>query len=122
LPDTLREQIFEYCIDAFLKRKYGGWDWQISMLQIASDFKSGNQDVERLLKTIIQYEAVGDFEIEELEILQFKLLYNSGRQEDAERFLEANLHNTTFRREAIQQAIEEKLSDGQFVSRTRNSS
>jgi len=108
IPDALREQIFEYCVEAFLKKKFGGWDWHISMLQIASDFKSGNQDVERLLKIIVQQDPVGDYAAEELEILQFKLLYNSGREQEAEQFLQANLHNTSFRREAIIQAIQEK--------------
>ncbi|MEY2903702.1 MAG: hypothetical protein RLY89_2808 [Bacteroidota bacterium] len=105
--EALKCLIFEYSLDAFIQKKFVGWDWHINFLKIAADFRQGSQDVERLL-FIIDHTNIENALVEEVQIIRFRLLLHSGREQEANAYLESNLQNSAFRADAIITAINQK--------------
>lgn len=107
IPIELRNEIFEYAVDAYKKQKYKGWDWHIQILKLAAEFKRDDKDVISLIQ-LIDGEPNHEYGTEELQIIRFKLLLHSGREQEANNYLEANLQNKAFRIDAIKSAIVQK--------------
>jgi hypothetical protein len=107
LPDEIRKQLFEYCISAFEKRIYADWDWDIGILQIASEVLSNDEDGKRLIPLLDKLKH-SDYEKEKSQCIRLAIIKKTIGEEEAEKFIEENLSNSNFRREAIQNAINRK--------------
>ncbi len=105
--EALKCLIFEYSLEAFVQKKFVGWDWHISFLKIAANFRQSSQDAETLLN-IIDHADIKKAHIEDVQIIRFKILLHSGREQEANDYLESNLQNSAFRADAIRTAIEQK--------------
>lgn len=52
LPKDLRRDIFNYCITAYKKELFEGWDWHLDILRIAYRFVENEADADRILKCL----------------------------------------------------------------------
>jgi hypothetical protein len=110
LTEEMRKLIFEYCITAFDKRIYSEWDWNMSMLHLASILLKTKEEGDLILFHIDKGEKYlhsGD----ELQSIQYDILKKIKGDAAADSYLEANISNPRLRRKAISNAIEDKSYD-----------
>ena len=52
LPEETRKQLLEYCLSAFEKQIYSGWDWHLGVLQIASELLNDEAEAQRIISCL----------------------------------------------------------------------
>lgn len=102
--EEMRSLILEYCISAFDKRLYAGWDWEVDMLRIALMLVRQNADVGRLSERLDRLKG-SDYRTEVAQELRYELIAKTEGDATAEKYLEVHLTNPTIRRIAIGQAF-----------------
>jgi hypothetical protein len=50
LPEELQKWLFEYAVTAFKKRLFGGWDWHLDIIFLATEVMQGKEEADILLK------------------------------------------------------------------------
>lgn len=114
LSDTLQNELFEYCITAFQKGTFKGWDWHFSMLDLASELAQTTEhtkQINALLDTVKPNNSDWDWDIQKAQRIRLQLIRKTEGEEKAIRFMEQNLGNSDFRKEAIERAISTKDYD-----------
>jgi len=110
LPEDIRFELFCYCISAFEKNIFSGWDWHLGMLSIASQVARTDEEMQKLL-ALIDQPRDSEYERQESQQIKFYLLQKFKGQEEAARFMEQHLSNPSLRAAAIQKAIDKKDFD-----------
>jgi uncharacterized Zn finger protein len=107
LPEETRKQLLEYCLSAFEKRIYSGWDWHLGVLQIASEIITNEEEAKQIITCLdkVQYSK---YEQEEAQSIKLKIIKKTKGEKEAEKFIEQNLSNPNLRREALQKALRDK--------------
>lgn len=106
LEDEMRTELLNLSLTAYENRVFDGWDWDLGMLELASDLVRTENEVQRLsglLEKAIKNES--DFWRAKAEHIKLKLLQRSGSDDATAKFMEANLHNPLIRMEAIETAM-----------------
>ena len=52
LPKDFKKEIFRYCITAFTKEVFEGWDWHLDILRIAYRLVESETEADRVLKCL----------------------------------------------------------------------
>ncbi|NML70264.1 hypothetical protein HHL23_10690 [Chryseobacterium sp. RP-3-3] len=106
LPEDLRKEIMSYCFEVFDKNKFKGWGWHEAMLVLSGKFVKNKKEAEQILIRISgNSEKDNDYGVEKLENLKYDTLLKWKGIDEAEKFLNGNLHNTELRSKAISIAI-----------------
>ncbi len=108
----IRKDLFDYCLTEANRKQYEGWDWKWDFLRMASELiSSGEQEKELFanLNCISQAEQSSEFfdlyNQEQAAQIKLEAIRKSGRENDINRFINDNLHHTSIRRLAIEQAF-----------------
>ncbi len=109
-PEHIRKQLFDYCILGYNKGIYDGWDWHFGLMGLASDIL-GNAIEAELLLTCLEKRPLSDFDKSSAEQIRLNIYKKTKSPQEVEKYIEANLSNTEFRKDAIQKAIDNKLFD-----------
>lgn len=110
-PDEeFRKMILDYCLAAFDKKNFEGWDWHIGMLQIASLLVKTENESERILKFINKAQR-SEYDREVAQTLKYEILMKTRGEDAAANYLEQNIANPELRRKIIQLALEKKEYD-----------
>ena len=107
----IRNELFEYSIDAYHRELFEGWDWHYNMLDLAIELQKTEDEKMRILHYLDQIKPKNDgwdFRYEEAQKQRLKLIRKTEGKIRANDYLEANITNSDFRRELILKAIEEK--------------
>lgn len=104
LPEETRQLVLEYCIDAFDKENFSGWDWHFDMLQIAEQLVKTDTEFESLMR-IMDKSQPSEYEEENTQKIKYQLILKIKGSEDANAYLENNLSNYHLRNTAILNAI-----------------
>ncbi len=107
IPESVREYLLDYCLTAFDKKIFNGWDWHLDMLRISSLLIKTEEEAQ-LLFTRTKRTGRSDFEREELESITYRTLLKVRGEKEAEEYLEQHITNSDLRREAIKKAIGSK--------------
>jgi len=107
LKDELRKQIFDYCIDAFQKNIYSGWDWHVDVLHLASTVLLSDKEFDTLMQ-VMENATYSEYEWEAAQEISYQILLKIKGENEAGEFLEENLDNSRLRRTAIAKAIDYK--------------
>lgn len=105
---AVREQILKYCFTSFDKRTFAGWDWHIGLLQLAACILDTEGEVEEIFKRINSIPESDEYEIKEVQKIKYCILLEKKGTEVAQKYLEQNLDNPSFRAQAIQDALDQK--------------
>lgn len=107
-PEEVRKLILKYCFTSFDKRTFAGWDWHIGLLQLVTCILDTEGEVEELFKRINSIPESDEYEIKEAQKIKYCILLEKKGTEIAQRYLEQNIDNPSFRAQAIQDALNQK--------------
>lgn len=105
--EPLRKQIIDYCFAAFDKGIYKGWDWHIGILRIAAHLVQTEEEANRIFEQI-ENALRSEYEKEEGQSIKYEVLLRVKSKAEANQYLKQHIVNPNLRREAIQQAINQK--------------
>lgn len=116
LPEKIRRYLFEYCIKSYKKKIFVGWHWHSSMLTIAVEVQSSDEEVKQiyeLLDTIKpkRDDLDWDWDYRQAQRIRLGLIRKTEGDEQAEKYMEENVSNHDFRKAVIEKAIENKDFD-----------
>ncbi len=107
LQEDTRKMVFEYCISAFEKNTYAGWDWHTDVMEIASEIADGDQEVQLILSMIDKPQR-SDYDEECFQNMKYDLLKRVRSENEAEEYLQKHIGNSKLRHKALEQAIIKK--------------
>ncbi len=107
LPEEIRTLLFEYCLSSFEKRIYSGWDWDLGMLHLASQMLKDEDEAQKIIAFLDKVQR-SDYAQEEAQRIKLQILKKTKGEKEAGKFIEENLSNSSFRREAIANAMQDK--------------
>ena len=107
-PEEVRKLIFKYCLTSFSKRSFSGWDWHLNFLRLAAYTLSTDSEMEELFKRIAAIPKSSEYEVKKAQEIQYDVLLKRKGKSVAQRFLEQNIGNPSFRAQAIQDALDQK--------------
>lgn len=106
--EAIRKLILKYCFTSFDKRTFAGWDWHIGLLQLAACILDTEDEVEEIFKRINSIPESDEYEIKEVQKIKYCILLGKKGTEVAQKYLEQNIGNPSFRAQAIQDALDQK--------------
>ena len=106
--EDIRKLILKYCFTSFDKRTFAGWDWHIGLLQLATCILDTEDEVEELFKRINSIPESDEYEIKEAQKIKYCILLEKKGTKVAQKYLEQNIDNPSFRARAIQDALDQK--------------
>ncbi|MBI3260416.1 MAG: SWIM zinc finger family protein [Ignavibacteriae bacterium] len=110
-PEELRKELFNYCLTAYKKGKFKGWDWNFGILKLAVvlvDNTRESEQIEDLLDSIRPSGKEYDWDFEHSLEIRLELITKMEGDKAAEKFLEKNMSYSGFRKKVIEKAISRK--------------
>jgi len=111
-PDkAVRRELFDYGLSTFQKQLFKGWDWHFHMLDLAIELIENESDKKLIAELIDSVKPTGenwDYDYERARKMKLELIRKTEGEAEVNKYLEANLTNSDFRRELILKAIKEK--------------
>ncbi|MCB0397894.1 MAG: SWIM zinc finger family protein [Flavobacteriales bacterium] len=126
LSDDLRKSLLAYCIKAYQKELFEGWDWHTGMLNIAVLLVQTQKETDQMMAlldgVIHTYSGkepewtnrgglrepsggISRYEMEQALRIKLLLLKKTGKPEAAEQLIRENLSTPTIRRTALENAF-----------------
>lgn len=102
--EELRKAVVDHCLTAHEKEVYEGWDWHITVLEIATAHARGDAEIKRL-RALLEGDQLDGYEIERGIELTMRLLERTENPGAAEDFMNEHLHFPRLRKAAVAQAI-----------------
>ena len=112
--ESIRKEIFDFCLNHFEKHTFRGWDWHINIMWLAMTVARTEKEYDSLLSLVEQEqnnEPKGyseEFEERQLQLVKYRMLVITRGDEAAEAYLQQKLDNPELRRVAIKNAIMQK--------------
>lgn len=106
ISEEFRTNFYNYCITAFKKRLFSGWDWHIGILQIAYELSRSENDADIIIKCLDTIN--GDYERERAQSFKLDIITKYKGKEEVQKFIEKHITNSTIRNNEIAKAIENK--------------
>lgn len=116
LPEELKVELFEYCISAFKKGLFSGWDWHLGILKIGGNLLEVESDADRVLDCLDTVH--GDYEREYAQLFKLEILRKFKDEKVAEKFIDDHISNSQIRTDEIQKAF--KRNDYKRVIKLSN--
>jgi len=104
LPETLKQEIFKYCISSFNKQLFEGWDWHLGMLHIACELIEKESDADIILNCLDTVN--GEYEREQAQSFKLNLLRKFKDEKEVERYIDKHISNSSIRNKEIEKAFE----------------
>ncbi len=106
IPNTLKQEIFEYCISSFNKQLFHGWDWHLGILHIACDLIEKETDADIILNCLDSIN--GRYEIEQAQSFKLNLLRRFKDKKEVEKYINKHISNSSIRTNEIEKAFKNK--------------
>jgi len=106
LSNTFKKDFLNYCITAFNKKLFNGWDWHLGILQIASKLIDNESDADILLDCLEFLN--GDYERKYAQSFKLELLRRFKSQEEVEKFINKHISNSEIRSKEIEIGFKNK--------------
>lgn len=104
ISESLKQEIFEYCILVFKQNLFKGWDWHLEILHIAGNLIGNEREVEFILNCLDS--ANGEYEREYAQLYKLELLSLYKDPKEVEEFINKNISNSKIREQEIAKAFE----------------
>lgn len=106
ISEDIRNEFFSYCISAFEKRIYDGWDWHLSVLNIAYNLVADENEADIIIKCLGTIN--GDYEKERAQSFKLEIITKYKTKEEVQKFINKHITNPSIRNSEITKAIENK--------------
>ncbi|MEO7175439.1 MAG: SWIM zinc finger family protein [Saprospiraceae bacterium] len=104
ISETLKIEIFHYCISAFKKELFEGWDWHLGILRVAGELAENEREANIILDCLKTLK--GDFEKDHAQSYMLELLKKYKNTKEVEAFIRKHISNPDIRKQEIEKAIE----------------
>jgi hypothetical protein len=109
LPETLKQEIFKYCISSFNEQLFKGWNWHLGMLHIACELIEKESDADIILNC---FDTVnGEYEREQAQSFKLNLLRKFKDKKEVEKYIDKHISNSLIRTKEIEKAFESEYFD-----------
>ena len=105
----IKTELFNYCISAFEKRLFDGWDWHIGMLKIAYKLADNENKADIILKCLDTLN--GKYEYERAQSFKLEIITKFKGQEQVQEFIKKHIENSDIRNNEIAKALDNKDFD-----------
>ena len=102
----IKTELFNYCITAFKKRLFDGWDWHTGILNIAYELTDAENEADIIIKCLDT--VYGEYEKERAQSFKLKIITEYKDKEDVQKYIEKHIANSSIRNSEIAKAIENK--------------
>jgi len=106
LPKTLKTELFEYCVSAFKKRHFAGWDWHLGIINIACELIETDKQLDTVINCLDSVQ--GEYEKERAQSVKLDLLKKFKPEKEVEKYIEEHIYNSDIRRDEIANSIKSK--------------
>ncbi len=107
--ETLKNEIFEYCITSFNQRSSENWGWYLNILRIADNLVENGRDVNMIISLLDN--GYGDYELSCVQAYKLELLNKYKDTKEIELFINAQISNPVFRQQELEKAFGNKNYD-----------
>lgn len=107
INEEIRKSIFDYCLDAFKRNIYAGWDWHTDMLELASLTLKSEKEFKSLMLLMEKYQE-SEYTQERIQEIKYQMLLKVKGEDEANKYLEKHISNYYLRRIAIGNAMAKK--------------
>jgi hypothetical protein len=106
LPESLKNEIVEYCILSFKQRLFQGWDWHLGILRIASELINEESEADLILNCLDTIN--GQYEREYAQSFKLDLLRRFKDETEVENYINKHISNSSIRTKEIEKAFASK--------------
>ncbi len=102
----IKTELFDYCITAFKKRLFDGWDWHIGILNVAYELTVNENQADVIIKCL---DSVNDkYERERAQSLKLDIISKYKDPKEVQKFIDKHITNSSIRNSEIEKAINNK--------------
>lgn len=106
ISESLRAAIYTYCIDAFNKKIFKGWDWHTYMLTLATQIAENQKEADIILNCCTTLK--GKYNMETTQTIELELIKRFKSTEEYEQFINVNISNFNIRLHEIDNAFNQR--------------
>jgi len=102
----IKTELFNYCITAFKKRLFDGWDWHTGILNIAYELIDNEDDADIIIKCLDTVN--GEYEKERAQSFKLDIISKYKDAEEVQKFIDKHITNSSIRNTEIEKAVNNK--------------
>ena len=103
LAQTLKQEMFQYCITSFNQKLFEGWGWHLGLLDIACELTEEESDADIILHCL---DSVTErYEMEQAQSLKLNLLRKFKEEKEVEAYINKHISNPSIRTKEIEKAF-----------------
>lgn len=110
IPEEVRVYLMEQCINHYKKGTFNGWDWQFTLIEIASNVAKSEKEAEKIFN-LLELQGISEYDMEQVVKIQYGLIKKMKGGMEAEKFMDQNLDIPDLRRKAVDKAMKDKKFD-----------
>ena len=99
----IKTELFNYCITAFKKRLFDGWDWHTGILNIAYELTDNEDEADIILKCLDTVN--GEYEKERAQSFKLDIISKYKDTEEVQKFIDKHITNSSVRNTEIEKAV-----------------
>lgn len=102
----IKTELFNYCITAFEKRLFDGWDWHIGILRIAYELTNNENKADIIIKCLDT--VSGEYEKERAQAFKLQIISEYKSKEEVQKYIDKHITNSSIRNSEIEKAVKNK--------------
>lgn len=102
----IKRELFDYCITAFKKRLFDGWDWHIGILNVAYQLTDNEYQADIILKCLDTVN--GKYERERAQPFKLDIISKYKDAKEVQKFIDNHITNSSIRNSEIEKAMDNK--------------
>ncbi len=103
IPEEIRKKLFDYCITSFKKDMFKGWDWHISLLELAFELAAHEDEADTIISCLDTMD--GKYERDIARAFQLEVISKFKDAEEVRKFMNDHIENPSIRKAAIKKAM-----------------
>ena len=106
ISDDIKTELFNYCITAFEKRLFDGWDWHTGILNIAYEITDNENEADIIIKCLDTVN--GEYERERAQLFKLDIISKYKDKKEVQKFIDRHITNSSIRNAEIEKFIKNK--------------
>ena len=102
--ETLKKELFDYCVSMYKSRIFEGWDWHLGIIHLAIDLVDNENDADLIINLLNSVR--GEYEQEITQLYKLELLKKYKTQKVVDDFILQHISNPKIRKLEIEDAFE----------------
>ncbi len=102
----IKTELFNYCITAFEKQLFDGWDWHTGILNIAYELTDNENKADIIIKCLDTVN--GEYEKERAQSFKLKIISEYKNKKEVQKYIDKHITNSSIRNSEIEKAVKNK--------------